>query len=220
MRRMIELALAVALAFAPLGARAADASEAERLATLLALKPGMRVAEIGAGEGDLAFEMAERVGLGGRVFATELAGDDLYALRRRVKFGVVTNLTVVTAQLSATGLAAGCCDAIYLRNVYHHLTDPSAIARDIQRALVPGGTLVVIDFPPTWYLVPFSPDGVGEERTGHGITPEAALRELESAGFERVQVIESWSDRWFVGDVYALVLRAPATGAAPDRARE
>ena len=67
MRRMIELALAVALVIAPFGARAEDSSEAERLAMLLALKPGMRVAEIGAGEGDLAFEMAQRVGPGGRI---------------------------------------------------------------------------------------------------------------------------------------------------------
>ncbi len=215
MRRMIELAFAVALVFAPFGARAEDGSEAERLAMLLALEPGMRVAEIGAGEGDLAFEMAERVGPGGRVFATELEGDELNALRGRVKFEVVTNLSVVTAQLAATGLAPGCCDAIYLRNVYHHLSDPSAIARDIQRALVPGGTLVVIDFPPTWYLAPFSPEGVGEERTGHGITPEAALRELEAAGFRRVELIESWSNRWFAGDAYALVLRAPQSAATP-----
>lgn len=73
----------------------------------------------------------------------------------------------------------------------------------------------MIDFPPTWYLAPFSPEGVGEERTGHGITPEAALRELEAAGFRRAKVFESWSDRWFVGDAYALVRRAPESAATP-----
>ena len=70
---------------------------------LLALKPGMRVAEIGAGEGDLAFEMAQRVGPGGRIFATELEGDELNALHGRVKFEALTNLTVVTAQFATTG---------------------------------------------------------------------------------------------------------------------
>ncbi len=186
MRRRIELVLAVALVSAPFDARAEGESEAERLATLLALESGMRVAEIGAGEGDLAFEMAERVGPGGRIFATELEGDELNALRGRVKFAAVTNLTVVTAQLAATGLA-----------------------------LVPGGTFVAIDFLPTWYLVPFSPDGVGEERTGHGITPDAALREFEAAGFARARVIESWSDRWFAGEAYALALRAPERATTP-----
>jgi SAM-dependent methyltransferase len=116
---------------------------------------------------------------------------------------------VIEAQLAATGLPDRCCDAVFLRNVWHHLGDPDAIARDIQRALVPGGRLVVIDFPPTWYLAPWSPEGVGEERTGHGITIDAALRELTGAGFAHVETIASWTPRWIGPDGYALVLRAP-----------
>ncbi len=210
MRRTIDFVLAALLALAPLAVCAEGESEADRLASLLGIKAGSRVAEIGAGEGDLAFEMAERVGPGGLVYATELEGDDLLGLRRRAKFEAVANLRVVTAQVLATGLPGRCCDAVFMRNVYHHFSDPSAIAKDIQRALTPGGTLVVIDFPPTWFLAPFSPDGVGEERTGHGITIEAALRELREAGFVHLQTIETWTSRWWLGpDVYALVLRAP-----------
>jgi len=209
MRRVIEIAVAVAFLIAPFEARGEGASEADRLAELLGLKPGGRVAEIGAGDGTLAVEMARRVGPSGRVFATELGAEERDAIRERARSEGVANLEVIEAQLAATGVPDRCCDAVFMRNVYHHLTDPKAIARDIQRALVPGGTLVVIDFPPTWYLVPFSPDGVGEERTGHGITTEAALRELESAGFTRVEVITPWTTRWLAGDIYALVLKAP-----------
>ncbi|HEU4429599.1 MAG TPA: methyltransferase domain-containing protein [Myxococcota bacterium] len=203
------MAFAVALACAPSAAFADGATEAERLAKLLDARAGSRIADIGAGEGELAVEIAKRVGPSGRVYATELAEEERAAIRERARAEGVANVEVIEAQISATGLPTACCDAVFLRNVYHHLSDPSAIAKDIQRALVPGGTLVVIDFPPTWFLAPWSPEGVGEERSGHGITIEAALRELESAGFTRVDVIESWSDRWLAGDEYALVLRAP-----------
>lgn len=188
---------------------AARADEAERLAALLGVKAGSRIAEIGAGDGELAVEIAKRAGPSGRVYATELEAEQREKIAATARAAGVTNVSVVEAQLAATGLPDACCDAVFLRNVWHHLGDPAAIAKDIQRALVPGGTLVVIDFPPTWFLAPFAPEGVGEERTGHGITPEAALRELEAAGFARVQVIPSWATRWFTGDVYALVLKAP-----------
>lgn len=102
-----------------------------------------------------------------------------------------------------------------MRHVYHHLTDPAAIDRDLLRALEPGGRLVIVDFPPTWYLVPFAPEGVGEERTDHGIEIDAALRELVAAGFETVQVIEDWDTGWFGPDSYALVLRKPGADRAP-----
>ena len=213
MRRLARLVCAVVLASAAGASLADDASEAERLAALLGARVGSRIAEIGAGEGELAVEIARRVGASGRVYATELGEEDRAVIRERAREEGVANLEVIEARIAATGLPTACCDAVFMRNVYHHLSEPSAIAKDIQRALVPGGLLVVIDFPPTWYLAPWSPEGVGEERTEHGITAEAALRELEGAGFRRVEIVASWSDRWLSGDVYALVLRAPG-GAA------
>jgi len=209
MRHIIRFVLAAALAGTSASALADEASEAERLAKLMGVRAGSRVAAIGAGEGELAVEIARRLGPTGRVYATELGEEDRAAIRESARVAGLANLEVIEAQIAATGLPSKCCDAVFMRNVYHHLSDPGAIAKDIQRALVPGGLLVVIDFPPTWYLAPWSPKGVGEERTEHGITIEAALRELEGAGFERVDVHEAWTDRWFAGDAYALVLRAP-----------
>jgi predicted methyltransferase len=209
MQGVIEIALAVGLVLAPFAVRADDSNEADRLAKRLGVQAGSRVGEIGAGDGAMAVEIARRVGTNGRVYATELEADAREEIAASAGEAGVANVEVLEAQLAATGLPERCCDAIFMRNVYHHLTDPSAIAKDIQRALVPGGTLVVIDFPPTWFLAPFSPEGVGEERTGHGITVGAALRELRAAGFVHVETIESWTPRWIGPDVYALVLRAP-----------
>ena len=199
------LALATALA-APAGAEA----EADRLAQLLELRPGATVAEVGAGDGTLAVEIAERVGAAGHVYATELGTEKLDAIRATARAAGRTNVEVLPAQLEATGLPTACCTAIFLRHVYHHLSAPAAIDRDLLRALRPGGVLVVVDFPPTWYLRPFTPEGVGPERAHHGIEPADALRELRAAGFDEVQQVEPWQSRWLARDTYALVLRKPA----------
>lgn len=185
-------------------------SEAERVAALMGLAPGMTVAEIGAGSGAFALEFARRVGPSGRVYATELEAEKLDEIRSKAQDAGLANVEVLPAQLESTGLPAGCCRAVFMRHVYHHLTAPAEIDADILRVLEPGGLLVIVDFPPTWFLVPFAPEGVGKERTSHGIELDAALRELSAAGFEQVKAIADWDTHWFGPDTYALVLRKPA----------
>ncbi len=202
--RGLALALLVGVASAPY-ARADGDDEATRLADLLALQPGMAVADVGAGDGALAFALAERVGASGKVYATELDPERLAALRSKAQG--IANVEVVVAQVAATGLPAECCDAIYLRDVYHHLTEPAALNRDMARALRPRGTLAIIDFRPGGLLRWIEVEGVNAARTGHGIAPEAAERELGAAGFERVRLIDPWLERWLGPDLWALVLR-------------
>jgi ubiquinone/menaquinone biosynthesis C-methylase UbiE len=191
----------------PAGAEA----EADRLAALLELRPGVTVAEIGAGDGEMTVEIAERVGVTGRVYATEIETEKQEAIRTAARAAGLANVEVVPAQLTSSGLPADCCEAIFMRHVYHHLSDPAAVDRDLLRALRPGGVLVVVDFPPTWYLRPFTPEGVGEERSRHGIEASDALIELLAAGFGQARRIEPWHERWLGPDTYALVVRRPDT---------
>jgi ubiquinone/menaquinone biosynthesis C-methylase UbiE len=209
----MHAAFVLAFVLACLAAPASSQSEADRLADLLALERGMTVAEIGAGGGDFALAVAERVGPGGRVLATEIEAEQRDEIRAAAQDAGLANVEVLEAESAATGLPAACCDAVFMRHVYHHLTEPAAIDRDLLRALEPGGRLVVVDFPPTWYLRPFTPEGVGEERSRHGIEPEAALQELVAAGFERIEVIDPWHERWLGPDSYALVVRKPKAAA-------
>ncbi len=154
-----------------------------------------------------------------RIEAIETTGerlsDKLAALRR--KASGVGNVEIVSAQVASTGLPAECCDAIYLRDVYHHLTQPAELNRDIAKALRPQGTLLIIDFRPGGPLRWIGVEGVDAARQGHGIAPEAAERELGAAGFERVRLIDPWLKRWIGPDLWALVLkkRAPAAPATP-----
>jgi ubiquinone/menaquinone biosynthesis C-methylase UbiE len=124
------------------------AEEVERLAGWLQAKPGTRIADLGAGDGTFAVALARRVGPSGHVYATELDAERLADIRRAATAAGLPNVTVIEGAVSSTNLPEACCDALFSRVVYHHLTDPAAINADIFRALRPGGRLVIIDFEP------------------------------------------------------------------------
>ena len=124
------------------------ALEMPELVKLFELKPGMTVADVGAGFGAWTMQFSKVVGPAGRVIATDIGAPQLAALRDSVKREALTNVTVIEAATDATNLPAGCCDAILIRDAYHHLTQPAAIVKSLAAALKPGGRLAVIDFPP------------------------------------------------------------------------
>jgi ubiquinone/menaquinone biosynthesis C-methylase UbiE len=155
--------------------------EMARLRQVLALKQGMVVADGGAGKGQLTLALAKEVGSSGRVFSTEIDPARLSRLRQTVG----DNVMVVEAQSGDTGLPPGCCDAIVLRRVYHHLTDPSSINASLLRSLRPGGVLVIIDLPP-----PFS-----WLRGSLGVPALVVFDEIKRSGFELVRLIGDWPGR-------------------------
>jgi ubiquinone/menaquinone biosynthesis C-methylase UbiE len=176
----------------------ADGAEMLRLRQVLALKEGMAVADVGAGKGELTFALAREVGPSGRVFSTEIDAERLDWLRNAVSDAALTNVTVVRGQSRETGLAPNCCEAIVLRRVYHHLTDPSSINASLLQSLRPGGVLVVIDMPP-----PFS-----WLRGSLGVPAEAVSDEVRRSGFEPVRLIRDWPGRGPLAS-YCAVFRKP-----------
>ena len=156
--------------------------EVSRLAELLSLREGMTVAEIGAGTGWLTVEVARRVGQSGRVYSTELSADRLRDIRQAVAEARLSTVIVLEAGERATGLPSACCDAIFMRRVYHHLTAPSAILTGIHDALRPGGRLVIIDF---------RPDRLIGTVTGMGVDRAEVIRAGTTIGFE-VLTADEW----------------------------
>jgi ubiquinone/menaquinone biosynthesis C-methylase UbiE len=169
----------------------------QRLRQVLALESGDVVADVGAGKGELTLALAGEVGSSGRVFSTEINPKRLQRLRD-LSIGKLDNVTVVEAQSRETGLAPGCCDAIVVRRVYHHLTDPSSVNASLLRSLRPGGVLAVIDFPPPIFWT----------RGSLGVPAKAVIAEVTQGGFELVRVIDDWPGRGPLGS-YCVVFRKP-----------
>ncbi len=145
------------------------------------LRPGMTVAEIGAGSGRLALLTGHWLGPGGRLYATELGAAKLDRLRRET--AGARNLTIVPGDVHSTNLPPGCCDAIYMRHVYHHFSDTQGMNRSLAASLRPGGRLVVIDFlTPRWLPI-----------RRHGIAPDRLIEQLSAEGFLLERRIPDWS---------------------------
>ena len=177
-------------------------AEVDRLAEVLGVKPGQTVADIGAGGGRFSVRMARAVGPSGKVYSTELTAENRDAIRARADAAGIANLVVIEAAPLETNLPDGCCDAVFLRNVYHHISDPDGFARSLRKAVRPGGRLGIIDFPPGALWWPFGrPSEASERRSGHGVALAAARTELTAAGFQVEREIPDWS-----GPMWLIVL--------------
>src|ERR1700726_19966 len=168
------------------------ADEMKRLAALMDWKPGTIVADIGAGDGRYAFAAAQLVGPSGKVFATEIDEEKLATLKSEVTKRRLPIVMVIDSKEADTNLPAECCDAIFLRRVYHHLTKPAEFDESLLRSLKPGGRLAIIEFPPRSGLEPV--EGVPANRGGHGIPEKIVVQELTGAGFNVTKTVNDWPD--------------------------
>jgi len=185
----LNCVVAATVAFA-LRTKASASDEIPKLAALMDWKQGTVVADIGAGDGSYAFAAVEHVGATGKVFATEIDAEKLKALRTEVKKRNLQNVAVIESGEAEANLPASCCDAIFLRRVYHHLTKPLEFDASLIRSLKPGGKLAIIDFPP--HPEYGKVNGVPKDREDHGIQQKILIEELNKAGFQLEKVVDDW----------------------------
>ena len=177
-----------------------------RIFEAIALREGMTVCEIGAGDGALTVEAARTVGPTGRVYTSELGGERIKTLQANVAKSGLSNISVVAGDPVETNFPDAACDALFMRNVYHHFADPVAMNASIASALKPGGRLAVVDFtPPNKEAA--SPSDRDQDGT-HGVTPDTVARETKEAGLEQVGS-EAGAQRWFM-----VVARKPDVAAS------
>jgi len=125
-----------------------DPASISRL-TRIGISPGWRCLEVGAGGGSIARWMADRVGSAGSVLATDLDTRLLSSLGAR-------HIEVRTHDITNDGLEQGGYDLAHARSVLTHVSDPEAAARNMVRALRPGGWLL-LEEPDTDTTMPVDP---------------------------------------------------------------
>ena len=152
----------------------------------LDIKTGQVVADVGAGSGYYTVRLAGRVGTSGKVFATDIQPQMLALVRERVLRDRLTQVEVVQATPTDSGLPANQLDLILMVDVYHELASPQAVLRQLRAALKPDGRLVLIEFRKESAWVPI--------REEHKMSVKEARLELEAESyrFERVIDVLPW----------------------------
>lgn len=112
----------------------------------LKLKPGMAVADIGAGSGYFTFRLAKQVGATGKVFAVDIQPEMLTVIRNRMTKLKVSNIELVQGTIVDPKLPAATVDMIMMVDVYHEFSHPWEMTTAMVKSLKPGGKLVFVEF--------------------------------------------------------------------------
>jgi ubiquinone/menaquinone biosynthesis C-methylase UbiE len=177
--------------FTPLGVGAVDvltpenANEARlnrlqppaQVMNAIGVRPGMQVAEIGAGHGRYAVQLAVRVGPGGKVYAEDIDAEALDHLRLRCRRWKLDHVEVVLGEVTDPKLPPDQLDLIWIVSSYHHFDDPVSLLRQARAALKPGGRLAIGE----WITL--------HEADRSSTTSENLCKQVASAGYvlERIE---------------------------------
>lgn len=123
-----------------------EEEQPKKLVNLLKLKPGMNVADIGAGTGYITFPMAKKIGPDGKAYAVDIQPEMLDLLRQRMKKRKVSNIEPIEGTEKDPKLPESSIDLIIMVDVYHELSFPFEMTEGMVKALRPGGRLVFVEY--------------------------------------------------------------------------
>jgi ubiquinone/menaquinone biosynthesis C-methylase UbiE len=108
------------------------------------IKPGFHVLDYGCGPGSYIVPLAELVGESGKVYALDIHP---LAIRKVQNIASKKQLANVETILSdcQTGLPDNSLDMVLLYDIFHHLSDPDRILKELHRVLKPDGILSFSD---------------------------------------------------------------------------
>lgn len=175
-------------------------SDVDWLIEVLNIGNGSVVTDIGAGDGDQTVAIARQIGPEGKIYSTELGDESVEKLQKAVAQSDSENIVVLEGHPDRTNLSEECCNAIFMRRVYHHLKNPDSFNKSLFESLKPGGRLAIIDFKP--FGSEADPKG-RDSGSQHGVTAETVIEELQKAGFTLVS-----SERRSIRNIY-IVMQKP-----------
>ncbi len=149
----------------------------------LELKPGMVVADIGAGSGYYSVRLARRVGPTGRVFATDIQQGMIDILNRRIAGERLDNVTTVLGGADDPKLPPRSLDLAIMVDVYHELQSPQVFLQRLRECFKPDGRLVLLEFRKEDPRIPIF--------EVHKMSVAEVKQELEAEGFVLDKVIET-----------------------------
>ena len=119
--------------------------EAEQVIRLAGVRPGMSVADIGAGEGYYTSRLSPVVGRTGRVLAEDIVPETIELLAQRVQRERLDNVSVLLGEPDNPKLPPQSFDRIFLVHMYHEVSSPYALLWHLREGLKPDGEVIVVD---------------------------------------------------------------------------
>lgn len=149
---------------------------------LLELRPGMIVADVGAGTGYMSLRMARRVGPSGKVYANDLQPEMLQKLRANSQREKLSNVETVQGTEADPKLPPNTMDLVLLVDVYHEFSQPQAMLDKIRESLKHDGRLVLLEYRKEDPKIPI--------RLEHKMSVAEVKTEVEAQGYKLERVIE------------------------------
>ena len=174
--------------------------EAEDVMALAGVKPGMSVADVGAGEGYYTVRLARVVGRKGRVLAEDILPNAIDALSDRVQRERFDNVAVKLGTADDPMLPSASFDRVFLVHMYHEVASPYAFLWHLREGVKPTGVVVVVDS--------------NRPINRHGIDPAQLKCEFEKLGMRPVRY-----NALSGGDVYLMAFRISGPRPEPDQIR-
>jgi ubiquinone/menaquinone biosynthesis C-methylase UbiE len=172
--------------------------EAEQVMQLAGVKPGMSVADVGAGEGYYTVRLARVVGAKGRVLAEDIVPDVRDSLSDRVQRENLDNVAVKLGTADNPMLPTQSFDRAFLVHMYHEVQSPYAFLWHLREGLKPDGLVAVVDSD--------------RPIQRHGIPPNQLKCEFAALGMDPVKFRALTG-----GDAYYLAFRLARPRPAPDK---
>jgi len=149
-----------------------DPRQQKEILDACALRPGMVVADIGAGSGVHARLFAEAVSPGGKVYAVDIMQEFLDHIEATCKGKGITNVLCVLGSDTSCNLKPGSVDVAFSSDTYHHFEYPFKMMASIRAALRPNGKFILIDF---------------KDRSGHvRADSKTVIEEIRRSGFRLI----------------------------------
>lgn len=172
--------------------------EAEEVMDLAAIKSGMSVADVGAGEGYYTVRLARVVGAKGRVLAEDIVPEVRDLLSDRVQRERLDSVAVKLGAPDDPMLPASSFDRVFLVHMYHEVASPYAFLWHMREGVKPNGLVIVVD--------------ANREVRQHGMPPAELKCEFAALNMQPVKFSVLTG-----GDVYFMAFRLAGPRPAPDR---
>jgi ubiquinone/menaquinone biosynthesis C-methylase UbiE len=164
----------------------------EAIIAALDIRPGMAIADVGAGTGAFSFPLAREVGITGKVIAQDISPEFLRGIEARARKDNLPQLHSLLGAEKEARLAPRSVDMVFTCDTYHHFEYPQAMLASLHQALRPGGRLIVIDYERRPGRS--SPWVLGHVRAGR----ETVVAEIEAAGFKLLRAYQFLRENFFI----------------------